>query len=366
MRIGFLSEAQTEPGSTYYRRYWELVEEVKCADKMGFDFFGTSEQHFCGPLASVSAPEALYPALAMVTERIKLRHMIVMPFLPFNNPIRVAERLATLDILSNGRAEFGTGRANTLLQLDGFGCSLDETRDRWEEGTEIVCKALMNEEFEHEGKFMSIPRRSLTPRCVQYPHPPVFMVTQSEDSHKVAGTRGLGALSWDMYMGWDYFEKGYNIYREAIKDPNPLTGMINNSFSATILNAYIGEHEGEARDRAEIVFHDFVRGVIDELYPSLGKRSKSYAYTTLLDNIREQSHDIDWLLAETSCLAGDPDTWIKRFRRYEAMGCDEVIVRLDGYHHEVMKQLELIGKWVIPHFRSPIGIVAEATHVAAP
>lgn len=366
MKIGLLSEAQTEPGSTYHRRYWELIKEVQFAEEMGFDFFGTSEQHFCGPLACVSAPDSLYPAIAMVTSRIKLRHMVVLPFLPFNNPIRVAERLATLDIVSNGRAEFGTGRANTLLQLDGFACSLDETRDRWEEGTEIVCKALMNDVFEHEGKFMKIPPRSLTPRAVQYPHPPVFMVTQSEDSHRVAGSRGLGALSWDMYMGWDYFERGLNIYREAIQNPTPLTGMVNNSFSATMLNAYCGESDAEARDRASIVFMDFVRGVIDDLYPNLGKRSKSYAYTSLLDSVREKSHDIDWLLAETSCLAGDPHTWIKRFKLYQEMGCDEVIVRLDGYHHEVMKQLELIGKWVIPHFRSPVGMAPSATHVAAP
>lgn len=275
MRFGYLSEADTEIGSTHHRRYWELIEEVQLAEEMGFDFFGTSEQHFAGPVASVSAPEALYPAIAMKTSRIRLRHMVVLPFLPFNNPIRVAERLATLDIVSNGRAEFGSGRANTLLQLDGFNVPVDETRERWEEGTEIVCKALMSDSFEHDGKFMKIPRRSLCPRPVQYPHPPVFMVTQADESHELAGRRGMGALSWDMYMGWDYFERNLQIYREAIKTPNPIGGYVNNCFSASILNCYCADSNAEAKARAEVSFPRFVRPVIDHLYPSLGKPSRS-------------------------------------------------------------------------------------------
>ena len=110
MRFGFLSECETPEGTTHHRRYWEVMDEVILAEEMGFDFFGTSEQHFLVGLATVSAPEVFYPAIAMRTSRIRLRHMVVILPFPFNHPIRVAERLATLDIVSNGRAEFGTGQ----------------------------------------------------------------------------------------------------------------------------------------------------------------------------------------------------------------------------------------------------------------
>ena len=134
-----------------------MIDEVVLAEEMGFDFFGTSEQHFLVDLATVSAPEVFYPAIAMRTSRIRLRHMVVLLPFPFNHPIRVAERLATLDIVSNGRAEFGTGRANTLVQIDGFACPLDETRERWEEALEVVMKAFKDDPFSHEGKYFKIP-----------------------------------------------------------------------------------------------------------------------------------------------------------------------------------------------------------------
>ena len=172
MRFGFLSECETPEGTTHHRRYWEVMDEVILAEEMGFDFFGTSEQHFLVGLATVSAPEVFYPAIAMRTSRIRLRHMVVILPFPFNHPIRVAERLATLDIVSNGRAEFGTGRANTLVQLEGFACPLDETRARWEEALEIVLKAFKDDPFSHQGQYFQIPPRSLTPKPVQDPHPP--------------------------------------------------------------------------------------------------------------------------------------------------------------------------------------------------
>ena len=119
MKFGFLSEAETAPGTTHYRRYMEVVDEAILAEEMGWDFFGTSEQHFISPVACVSAPETFYPFIAAKTSKIKLRHMVVLLPFPFNHPIRVAERLATLDIVSNGRAEFGTGARIRCLRSTG-------------------------------------------------------------------------------------------------------------------------------------------------------------------------------------------------------------------------------------------------------
>lgn len=357
MRFGFLSEAETPEGTTHHRRYMEVTDEVILAEEMGWDFFGTSEQHFISPLACVSAPETFYPYIAARTSRIKLRHMVVLLPFPFNHPIRVAERLATLDIVSNGRAEFGTGRANTLLQLDGFSCPLDETRARWEEGLEIVMKAFLSDPFSHEGKYFKIPPRSLSPKGVQRPHPPVFMVAQSPESHAVGASKGIGVLSWDIYLGWDYFEKCYKIYREGIKTARPVGGWVNSSFAAVILNCVCAETNKEALEVAKVSFPRFVTPVVEDLYPALGKRSESYAYTLQMEKIRSKARDLDWMVNETSCLAGDPEAFIKRFRAYEQLGADEVIMRLDGTHTQIKRSIELIGKYVIPEFKNPTSVV---------
>lgn len=353
MRFGFLSEAETEIGTTHHRRYHQVVDEVILAEEMGFDFFGTSEQHLISPLATISAPETFYPFIAAKTSRIKLRHMIVVLPFPFNHPIRVAERLATLDIVSNGRAQLGTGRANTLIQLDAFNCPLDETRARWQEALEIIMKAFNQDPFSHEGHYYKIPPRSLCPKPVQQPHPPVYMVCQSEESHGVAAQNGIGTLSWDMYMGWEYFERGYQIYREGLKHTKPVGGFVTNSFGAVSLNAFCAESVAEARKEARGSVMRFVTPVILELYPALGKRSKSYAYTLLLEKIKDKAADYDWACNETSVLVGDPNTFIERCRKYAALGADEIILRLDGTHEQVMRSIELIGKYVIPVINTP-------------
>ena len=357
MRFGFLSECETPEGTTHHRRYWEVMDEVVWAEEMGFDFFGTSEQHFLVGLATVSAPESFYPAIAMRTSRIRLRHMVVLLPFPFNHPIRVAERLATLDIVSNGRAELGTGRANTLIQLDGFNCPLDETRERWEEGLEIVMKAFKDDPFSHEGKYFTIPPRSLTPKGVQDPHPPVFMVAQSPESHEIAAQKGIGTLSWDMYMGWDYFEKSLCIYKEQIKQPDPVGAFVTNSFGAVTLNCLCAETTAEAVEEARESVMRFATPVIESIYPELGKRSKSYEYTLQLEKIHDKARDFDWLRNETSVLVGDPDVFTQRLTRYQQLGADECIMRLDGNHKQIMRSIELIGKYVIPKFKTPRSVV---------
>lgn len=356
MRFGIISECATEVGTTHHRRYWETIEEVQLAEEMGFDFFGTSEQHFVSPVACVSAPEVFYAALAMRTSRIKLRHMVVLLPFPFNHPVRVAERLATLDIVSNGRAELGTGRANTLVQIEGFECPIEETRDRWEEALEIVMKAFLHDPFSHQGKYFRIPPRSLAPKGVQQPHPPVFMVTQSPESHAIAGKKGIGALSWEMFLGWDYWIEGIREYQREIAHPSqPVGGYVNDSLTAVSLNSCCAETTAEAVRASREHVLQWAGYVIEELYPGLARQSPSYGYMARLNAIKRHARDIDWLRNETaSVVIGDPDHFVKWVQRCKELGAHEVVFKLDGYGHEnVERAIRLIGKYVIPKFKAP-------------
>src|SRR5207249_4713890 len=292
MRFGLLQEAETEIGSTHYFRYRELVREVRRAEEMGFDYWGTSEQHFVSPLATVTAPEVLYGAIAAQTHTINIRHMVTLLPFAFNHPLRVAERMATLDIVSNGRAQLGCGRANHLWQLDAFQIKATETRAQMLESMEVIDKALRLDEFEHEGPLLKIPKRRLSPRPVQHPRPPMYVIATSVESHQIAGERGYGVISCDNWRGWDHLEEQARVYEKAIAATKAV--IVNRSMGSCALTGYCAETMAEAKEVAAPIAFSFLNDVLDYLYLPLARASADYHYFTKiatdLDAIRHQHH----------------------------------------------------------------------------
>ena len=121
--------------------------------------------------------------------------MVTLLLFAFNHPFRVAEHLATLDIMSTGRAELYVGRGNSTLELDGFTVSATENRAQMWEALEIIDKAMSQEEFEHHSELMDIPLRTLVPKALQVPHPPIGTVSTSVESSRLAGERGIGVMA---------------------------------------------------------------------------------------------------------------------------------------------------------------------------
>src|SRR5437667_2076666 len=142
------------------RAYWNVVEQIELADKLGFDTAWFVEHHFREERSHCAAPEVVLSALAQRTQNIRLGHGVVLLPYPFNHPIRVAERAAVLDIMSKGRLEFGTGRS-TLFEQQGFNIDPEETRAMWREALEIIPKMWTQETFAYEGRYVHIPERNL-------------------------------------------------------------------------------------------------------------------------------------------------------------------------------------------------------------
>src|ERR1700742_3535051 len=128
-----MTEGDTPAGLTHEHRYRELVDEVLLAERVGFDAFGSSEQHVAIGTATVSAPEVLYPYLMALTSRLRFIHLVTLLPTRMNHALRVAERIATEDILSNGRVELVTGRGNTTLALRAFEVDPADNRSQWRE-----------------------------------------------------------------------------------------------------------------------------------------------------------------------------------------------------------------------------------------
>ena len=357
MQFGLIQSGRSPSGPyNYYHRYKDLVDEAILAERMGFDFWGTSEQHF-GTGATVSAPEVFFPYLAAKTDRIRLRALVTLLPFAFNHPVRVAEQIATLDILSDGRADLGVGRGNNVTEIEGFGISFDETRPQMWEALEIIEKALTFEEFEHHGELLDLPLRRLVPKPLQTPHPPISMAATSVDTSRTAGERGIGAMLCDVFIGWEYLQEQIDVYRSGLANAKPLCGQVNNTLGVLALNAYCSSTREEAKELGGDVILGRHRQITDG-HTALSERSSDYRYMGLIAEGDKHVGDLDFLMENTpTCLLGTPDDFVERIRKLEKMGVDEVILQIDGMGRENnMKSIELVGRYVIPEFKSPQSI----------
>ncbi len=346
MRFGIIQEAHWATP----QRYGDMLEEAAFAEEMGFDSWGTSESHFLG--RGVSSPEVLLGAVAARTKRMKVRFLSVV-LLAFNHPVRVAERIATLDVVSNGRAEAATARSQQPATLAGFGIDPTQTRAQWAESIEIVIKALSQETFEHQGTFWEIPPISLSPRPVQMPHPPLYASATSLDTHRIAGEKGLGVISGNSLVGgWEYVEAMLELYRGALADASPIT-PVNPGVGVAVLVTHCAETDEQAKAEAAPRVETFLSNTIKRRR-AIASSSPDYAYQDRgFDEIEAKIGDLDHLVARSPYISvGTPDFFIERVRRVEALGADEVVLEIEGMEHRHhMQTIELLGKYVLPHFR---------------
>jgi alkanesulfonate monooxygenase SsuD/methylene tetrahydromethanopterin reductase-like flavin-dependent oxidoreductase (luciferase family) len=343
---------------TYAERYKNLITEAIAAEEAGFLAWGTSETHFLGPAAlpkvTVSAPDSLMGAIATQTETLIMRYM-VMP-IPFYNPIQCAERIATMDVISEGRCELGTGRGNNLPAFQVFGVEPKDTRPRWAESLRIIAKALMNEgPISYDGEFWQIDEIEINPRPVQKPMPAVHSVATGLDSVQATARMGIGAITWDGYFGWDYLEKIIAAYRGAVPEAEPLTGQVNDNLSFFTTATACLERREDAIAAVEARAFDFCDLILDT-YTPLAKTS-TYEYYDELERVRSYSRDLEKLMdIGPSVVAGDPDDLLKVCKRLEAEGVDEVVFSIDSLSHEHhMETIRLLGKYVIPEMQRESG-----------
>jgi alkanesulfonate monooxygenase SsuD/methylene tetrahydromethanopterin reductase-like flavin-dependent oxidoreductase (luciferase family) len=348
MKIGLVQDGALTEGADPNRRMEELLEEAVLAEEMGFDFYGLSEVHF-SPEMTISAPEVLLGAIAAKTERIRLR-TVSTPMLTFNHPIRVAERVATLDQVSNGRMELGTARSNQAHTIEAFEVPVDETRAQYQEGIEIAIKALSQETFEHNGEVWKIPERSLYPKAVQRPHPPVFASATSESTHEYAGKEGLGIMSGNSLAGgWDFVQKCLDLYRSSWVDAADRGRLTNSTFSSLALRAHCAETNEKALEEAGAAAFETVDMVM-RWFTKLAKKSDDYAYMAQIEELVDRKRDLKYLVDRAPYITiGDPDLFVERCRRLEEMAVDEFILEIDGIGHDnQMSAIRLLGEEVIP------------------
>jgi alkanesulfonate monooxygenase SsuD/methylene tetrahydromethanopterin reductase-like flavin-dependent oxidoreductase (luciferase family) len=348
MQVVLMQEGHRPDGVSIHQRWLEMVEEAVLAEEVGFDVYGQGEQHFARFVACVSTPEINHAYLAARTSRIRFRPMS-SNLLPFNHPIRVVEQLNALDVLSGGRAEIGVARSNNPYTLEGFGIQATDTKRYRDDALQVMGKALSQQSFEHHGEFYDIPERSVAPKPVQTPHPPIHMSATSIASHEDGGRMGIGVMCGNTSAGWEYAQECVNVYKSAVGHAEPIAGYVNDTLGmlSTAVNCHHSEEK--AKEAARPVAGKWMESIMG-IYTNLARQSRDYAYLGKIELLRDRMYDLDYLVDCSPYITiGTPEFFVERAERIHGMGADQWLLRLDGLgHDENMRAIALIGQEVLP------------------
>jgi alkanesulfonate monooxygenase SsuD/methylene tetrahydromethanopterin reductase-like flavin-dependent oxidoreductase (luciferase family) len=334
--------------------FHQALEQIELADRVGFDYVWEVEHHFLTEYSHSSAPEVFLGAVSQRTRNIRIGHGVVLLPMPYNSPVRVAERIATLDILSGGRVEFGTGRSGTPAELEGFGIDPADSKAMWDEAVRIIPRMWLEDPFCYEGRFFSMPARSIWPKPVQKPHPPIWVAATTPRTFLEAAERGLGVLCFIIGQPTELPDR-IRPYREAIKQARPVGAFVNDQVAGFTVTLCLDDDAEAQRigGPAAIWYTGMLSTILGDWR---GRRVPGYEYYGELNRTaREQSGaGMAGLIENGTFCIGDPDTCTRIIEKYEAAGVDQLICFMQVGripHDKILRSIELFGEKVIPRFR---------------
>ncbi len=337
--------------------FHEALDQVVLADRLGFDHVWAVEHHFLEEYSHCSAPEVFLAACAARTEHIRIGHGIRQTPPSYNHPARTAEGIASLDLISRGRVEFGIGEGATRLELGGFQIPARDKRAMSLEAGEQVANMLAMTPYPgYKGEFFEMPCRNVVPKPSQKPHPPMWIACTNRGTIEVAARNGLGALAFS-FVDPAEAEHWVNIYYELIESDEcvPLGHAVNPNV-ALVTSFSMHEDRAEAIRRGHDGFH-FFRYALGALVT----QDTIPGRTNLWDEYVDVRGDAVERAVAEAVAAGDdysggigtPDDVRRHLRELEAAGVDQVIFLQQGgknRHEDICASLELFAAEVMPEF----------------
>ena len=177
-----------------YELYQNALSQLELADALGYDYAWEVEHHFLEEYSHSSAPEVFLSAASQRTKRIRLGHGIFQ--LTTNHPAKVAEKVAALDLISNGRVELGMGESASITELTPFNVRFDEKRAIFEDAVRCLVPMFGDGGVEYHGQYFDFPLRNVLPKPRQKPHPPLWTACSQLPTIAYAGEKGIGALGF--------------------------------------------------------------------------------------------------------------------------------------------------------------------------
>jgi alkanesulfonate monooxygenase SsuD/methylene tetrahydromethanopterin reductase-like flavin-dependent oxidoreductase (luciferase family) len=358
MKFGIFYELQLPrpwQAGDEHRLYHNALTQLELADRLGFDYAWEVEHHFLEEYSHSPAPEVFLAAASQRTRRIRLAHGIMQ--LTTTQPARCAERIAALDLLSNGRVEFGTGESASITELEPFGCAYAEKRAIWEDALRAIIPMFRDGGCEYHGKYFDFPLRNVVPKPLQKPHPPLWVACSQLETIEMAGRRGLGALAFQ-FLSADAAHAWVHAYYNAFtKRLDPLTDYVTNPNIALTSYFMCAETDEEARRRADgIPFFQFALRFYGQ---SANRERPAPGAVDLWDEYEKwkRANPENLARALSGGLIGSPETIRRKLRRFETSHIDQVILLNQAgknTHEHICESLDLFAREVMPEFHANI------------
>lgn len=323
------------------------LSQIELADKLGFDYAWEVEHHFLEEYSHSSAPEVFLGAASQRTKNIRLGHGIIQ--LPTNHPARVAERVATLDLVSNGRVELGIGEGSSVTELHPFDRKFRDKRAVWEDAVKATLPMFWNEGWEYHGEYFDFPLRNVVPKPKQKPHPPLWVACSQMETIRMAGRRGLGALGFSFVSPESARAWCHAYYNEYLNNQELLCDYQTNPNLAVVSPFMCCETDEEAQEKMDgWSFFQFALILYNKEGPfEPGTVNLWERYLEWKETGEGQK------LQANSGLVGSPDTIRERLRQFQEVHIDQVILLNQAgknEHQDICDSLELFANEVMPEF----------------
>ena len=338
--------------------YQDALDQVELADNLGIDYVWEVEHHFLEEYAHSSAPEVFLAACSQRTKNIRLGHGIKLMPPNYNHPARIAEEIATLDLVSNGRVEFGTGESSSLAELGGFKIPVEEKRNQWLEAVEQTCNMMAMEPYPgYEGKYFSMPCRNVVPKPTQRPHPPLWVACSNRETIKLAAKLGIGALTF-AFVDPDEAKLWVDDYYRILKEECIPIGHSINPNIAMVTSFGCHQDHDEAVKRMKEGFQFFSYGLGHHYIFGINKPGRTNIWKEFQKNkIKTEGRSTIELKISPDTEApgiGTPKELSAYLKKFEKTGVDQVTFIQQGgrnKHEHICEALELFASDVMPEFK---------------
>lgn len=336
--------------------YHDAIEQIVLADKKGFHTAWLVEHHFREGRSHMPCSEAVLGALSQITKDIRLGFGVTLLPHEFIHPVRVAEKVATVDVLSKGRVEWGIGRSTPMEQI-AFGVDIPRSKEKMVAAARSIVGMWGQEYYEEDSEFLKFPSRMVTPKPWQDPHPPCWMAASSLESARMAGENGLGLLCFSIMQPLSKMAEIVGVYREASARAKPLTGVsLNKIGSYTLVHCARSRGDFEKNRLWESMWWWYTTVAAFLLkweFAHLPQEAQEKAFP-LLKKQADGDFDITRFDEEDMVIVGTPEECLAKFLRYEEAGVDQVLCYVNFGHltHEaVLESIGLLGDYVIPELK---------------
>jgi alkanesulfonate monooxygenase SsuD/methylene tetrahydromethanopterin reductase-like flavin-dependent oxidoreductase (luciferase family) len=344
--------------------YADAIEQIVLADRKGFHTAWLVEHHFREGRSHMPCSEAVLGALSQITKDIRLGFGVTLLPHEFIHPARVAEKVATVDLLSKGRVEWGIGRSTPMEQI-AFGVDIPRSKEKMVAAAKTIVGMWEQEYYEEDSEFLKFPARMITPKPWQDPHPPCWMAASSLESARMAGENGLGLLCFSIMQPLSKISEILDVYRTAQATATPLTGVKTNKVGTyTLVHCAKSRADFEHDKLWESMwwwYTTVAQFLLKWEFAHLPKEAQEKAFP-LLKKQADGDFDIAKFDEEDMVIVGTPEECLAKFLKYEEAGVDQVLCYINFGHltHEaVLESITLLGDYVIPELMK-----AGATRIA--